>query len=204
MPRASKRSPELDPTVTYVAWQSFAIDIDGLPVDVKQGTRLRGDHPTVAASWWNWVADGASPAEVAERRRAVYPEADPHIDPYVREKPPPPLYDDEAAVCIKELPGGLTLGRTGIAPGDKVSKDSPDVKKHPRHFAPVIPNGVDAGNAVVSKVTIKYSLPGGGEEVCVYRGQYISASHPEVERHPSRFELPGVEYRSRHTPKKKE
>jgi hypothetical protein len=204
MPRAKKEPPQLDAGTTYVAWQSFAIDIDGVPIDVKQGTRLRGDNPTVVASWWNWVADGASPAEVAQRRRELYPEADPHIDPYEREKPPPPLADRDAVVCVQELPGGLTLGRIGIAGGDKVPRDHPDAKKYPSHFVDVIPEGVDPANAVVSKVTIRYSLPGGGEQVAVYRGQYIAADHPEVERHPARFELPGVEHRSRHTPKVKE
>jgi hypothetical protein len=61
MPRARKERPHLDPNTVYIAWQSFAIDIDGMPVDVKQGTRLRGDHPTVVASHWNWIADGAGP-----------------------------------------------------------------------------------------------------------------------------------------------
>jgi hypothetical protein len=203
MPRVKKAAPELDPSVTYVSWQSFAVEIDGYPVDVQKGTRLRGDHPTVRASWWFWLPDGAAPSELAERRREIYPELPPHVDPYEREKPPP-LADRDAVVCVRELPGGLTLGRLGIAVGDKVPRDHPDAKKYPGHFVDVIPEGVDPGNAVVAKMTIRYSLPGGGEQVAVYAGQYIAADHPEVERHPARFELPGVEHRSRHTPKVKE
>jgi hypothetical protein len=50
MPRAGKQPPELDPKLTYVAWQSFAVEIGGYRVDVQKGQRLRGDHPTVTES----------------------------------------------------------------------------------------------------------------------------------------------------------
>jgi hypothetical protein len=87
MPRANKQPPQLDPSTTYVAWQSFAVEIDGHPVDVQKGTRLRGDHPTVAASWWYWLPDGAAPSELAARVREVYPEAELNIQAYQRPKP---------------------------------------------------------------------------------------------------------------------
>lgn len=36
MPRAKKEPPQLDPNVVYTAWQSFTIEIDGIPVDVQR------------------------------------------------------------------------------------------------------------------------------------------------------------------------
>jgi hypothetical protein len=208
MPRTRKQPPELDPNTTYVAWQGFAADVEGVPIDVKQGTRLRGDHPTVQATWWNWLPDGAAPSELAERRRELYPEPPPHVDPYPREKPPPPLRDEDALLCIAPIPGGLTIGRQGVAPGTKVPKDHPDVKRYPDCFTPVVPEGLSRENAVVSKHTIRYHQTGGEPVVLVHQGQWIASDHPEVERHPSRFELPGLEgttlETSRHIPKVKE
>jgi hypothetical protein len=208
MPRANKQPPQLDPDTVYIAWQGFAADVDGVPIDVKQGTRLRGDHPTVQATHWNWLPDGAAPSELGERRREIYPEPPPHVDPYPREKPPPPLCDEDALVCVKPLPGGLTIGRQSIAPGDKVPKDHPEAKRYHDHFVPVVPDGLKRENAVVSKHTITYHQTGGEPIVVVHKGQWLPSDHSEVERHPSRFELPGLEGTrldtSRHTPKKKE
>jgi hypothetical protein len=195
MPRARRQAPELDPNTTYCAWQSFAAQVDGVPIDVQEGTRLRGDHPTVQATWWFWLPDGYSPAEYGERYRELYPELPPHVDPYEREKPPPPVRDEDALVCIKPLPGGLTIGRKAVAPGDKVPKDHPDAKKYPHHFVDVVPKGLAR-------------QPSGQEEVAFYQGQWVRNDHPEVERHPERFELPALEgttlKRTRHAKKVKE
>jgi hypothetical protein len=106
-------------------------------------------------------------------------------------------------VCIKALSGALALAQKGIAPGEKVPKDSPAVKKNPDAFVPVVPEGLGRDNAVVAKYTIT-----AGDQVIVHAGQWIDRHHFEVERHPARFELPGLEgtslESSRHTPKKKE
>jgi len=84
-----------------------------------------------------------------------------------------------------------------------VPKDHPAVRKNPDAFVPVVPEGLSRDDAVVAKHTIT-----AGGEVVVYEGQWIDRRHFEVERHPSRFELPGLEgtvlETSRHTPKKKE
>jgi excisionase family DNA binding protein len=188
MPRARKQPPDLDPSTTYVAWQSFAVEVDGYPVDVQKGSRLRGDHPTVQASWWYWLPDGAAPSELAARVRDVYPDPEVHIEAYERAKPPPPLRDEDAMVCIRPLSGALALAQKGIAPGEKVAKDSPAVKKNPDAFVDVVPLGLSRENAVVSKHTIT-----AGDQVIVYKGQWIDRHHYEVERHPARFELPGLE-----------
>jgi hypothetical protein len=202
MPRASKQPLNLDPNVTYVSWQSFSVEIDGYPVDVQKGTRLRGDHPTVAASHWYWLPDGAAPSELAERVREVYPEPEVHVQAYERAKPPP-LRDEDAVVCIRPISGALALGQKGIAPGEKVPKDSPAVKKNPDCFVSVVPPGLSRDDAVVAKYTIT-----AGDQVVVYAGQWIDRHHFEVERHPSRFELPGLEgttlEQSRHAKKVKE
>ena len=121
MPRVRKQAPELDPSTTYVAWQSFAVEIDGYPIDVAKGTRLRGDHDTVRASWWYWLPDGAAPSELAARTREVYPEPEVHVQAYERAKPPPPLRDEDAMVAILPLSGALALSQEGIAPGEQTS-----------------------------------------------------------------------------------
>lgn len=202
MPRARKEPPDLDPNVTYVAWQGFAADVDGLPVDVKQGTRLRGNHPTVEATWWNWLPDGAAPSELAERVRQVYPEPEVHVEAYERAKQPP-LRDEDAMVCARPVSDALALNQKGLAPGVKVPKDSEVVKKNPDAFVPVVPEGLSRDDAVVAKFTIT-----AGDQVVVHAGQWLSRHHYEVERHPARFELPGLEgttlETSCHTPKKKE
>ena len=203
MPRARKQAPELDPNTTYVAWQSFAVEIDGFLVDVQKGTRLRGDHPTVAASFWYWLPDGAAPSELAARIQEVYPEPEIHVEAYERAKPSPPLRDEDAMVCVRPISGALALSQKGITPGEKVPKDAPAVKKNPDCFVPVVPEGLSRDNAVVAKYTIT-----AGDQVIVYKGQWIDRNHFEVERHPARFELPGLEgtslETSRHTPKVKE
>jgi hypothetical protein len=57
MPRAAK-TPKPDPNAIYRSWQGFAVDVDGVPVSVGVGERLRGDHPAVRAAFWNFVEDG--------------------------------------------------------------------------------------------------------------------------------------------------
>jgi hypothetical protein len=203
MPRANKQPPELDTTLTYVSWQSFAVEIDGYPVDVQKGTRLTGDHPTVAASWWYWLPDGAAPSELAARVREVCPDPEVHVEAYERAKPPPPLRDEDAVVCIRPVSGALALAQKGIAPGEKVPKDSSAVTKNPDAFVPVVPEGLSRDDAVVAKYTIT-----AGDQVVVYAGQWIDRHHFEVERHPARFEPPGLEgttlEHSRHAKKVKE
>jgi hypothetical protein len=51
MPRASKKPPQLDRDLIYVAWQSAAVLVNGVEALFKEGDRLPGDHPVVAASW---------------------------------------------------------------------------------------------------------------------------------------------------------
>jgi hypothetical protein len=203
MPRASKQPAQLDPTVTYVAWQSFAVEIDGYPVDVQKGTRLRGDHPTVAASPWYWLPDGAAPSDLAARVREVYPDPEVHVEAYKRAKPPPPLRDEDAMVCIRPISGALALSQKGIAPGEKVPKDAEVVRKNPDCFVPVVPEGLSRADAVVARYTITV-----GDQVVIHQGQWIRKNHFEAERHPARFELPGLEgtslETSRHTKKVKE
>jgi hypothetical protein len=131
MPRASKQPPQLDPNIVYVAWTSGAGLVDGTEVIFQEGERLRGDHPTVKALWWYFLPDGFTGADRQARYRELYPEPEPHVDPYRREKPPPPLLNEDAMVCIAPIAGGLTIRGQGIAPGVRVPKDHPDVKRHP-------------------------------------------------------------------------
>lgn len=187
----------------YVAWQSGAALVNGVEVLFREGDRLPGDHPTVQHCWWYFLPDGHTPADLAARRQEVFPDPEVHVEPYERAKPPPPLRDEDAMVCIKPLSGALALAQKGIAPGEKAPKDSPAVKKNPDASVEVVPAGLSRDNAVVAKYTIT-----AGDQVIVYAGQWIDRHHYEVERHPARFELPGLEgptlETSRHTPKKKE
>jgi hypothetical protein len=203
MPRVRKQPPQLDPSVTYVAWQGFSADVNGVPLDVPRGTRLRGDHPTVQATWWNWLPDGHDTAEQAARFREIYPEADWRAEQYSRPKPPPPLRDEDALVCIRPVLGALSNRGEKIAPGVKVPKDHPAAQRQPDAFVPVVPPGLSRDDAVVAKYTIT-----AGDQVVVHAGQWLDRRHFEVERHPSRFELPGLEgttlERSRHAKKVKE
>ena len=77
------------------------------------------------------------------------------------------------------------------------------MKKNPDAFVPVVPPGLSRDNAVVARYTIT-----AGDQVVVYKGQWLDRHHYEVERHPARFELPGLEgtslEASRHTKKVKE
>jgi hypothetical protein len=204
MPRARKEPPQINPDTVYVAWTSGAAQLaDGTEAIVKEGNRYRGDNPLVKALWWMFLPDGHTGADRQARYRELYPEPEPHVDPYRREKPAPPLGDEDAMVCIAAIPGGLTVRGQGVAPGTKVPKDHPDVKRYPEHFAPVVPEGLSRENAVVSKHTIRI-----GDTVVVHQGQWLPADHYEARRHPERFELPGLEgttlERSQHTPKVKE
>jgi hypothetical protein len=203
MPRARKQAPDLNPDVVYVAWQSAAVMVDGAEALFREGDRLPGDHPIVRSAWWYWLPDGHTPADVAARHREVFPEPEVHVEPYQRAKPPPPLRDEDAAVCIRPLSGALALNQKGIAPGEKVPEDSPAVQANPDCFVPVVPPGLSREDAVVAKHTIT-----AGDQVVVYAGQWIDRHHFEVERHPARFELPGLEGTSlettRHTKKVKE
>lgn len=143
------------------------------------------------------------PSDLAARVREVYPEPEVHVEAYERAKPPPPLRDEDAVVCIRPIAGALALNQKGIAPGVKVPKDDPVVQKNPDCFVDVVSEGLDRTNAVVAKYTIT-----AGDVVVVYQGQWIRNDHYEVTRHPARFEWPGLEgttlETSRHAPKKKE
>jgi hypothetical protein len=203
MPRVKKAAPQLDSDVVYVAWQSGAVLVNGIEALFREGDRLPGSHPTVQASWWYWLPDGHTPADVAARYQEVFPEPEVHVEAYERAKPPPPLLDENAVVCIRPVSGALALNQKGVAPGEKLPKDAAVVKQNPDAFVPVVPAGLSRDNAVVAKYTIT-----AGDQVVVYQGQWIDRHHFEVERHPSRFELPGLEgttlERSRHVKKVKE
>ena len=70
MPKVAKGKP--DPAVIYVAWQSFAAEVDGAQVSVRAGARLHGDTPVVVACFWNFVREGADAAEMRAKRNETY------------------------------------------------------------------------------------------------------------------------------------
>jgi hypothetical protein len=101
------------------------------------------------------------------------------------------------------MSGGLALNQRGVGPGTRLPKDAEVVKDNPDCFVDVVPGGLSRDDAVLAKYTIT-----AGDVVVVYAGQWINRHHCEVERHPARFELPGLEGTtldtSRQTPRKKE
>jgi hypothetical protein len=58
MPRAAKQKSEIDPSGTYVCWQSGVALVDGEEFSFHAGERLRGDSPLVQATARFWTLDG--------------------------------------------------------------------------------------------------------------------------------------------------
>lgn len=143
------------------------------------------------------------PQRIGSPHSGGLPEPEVHVEAYQRAKPPPPLRDEDAAVCIRAIGGALALNQQGVAPGTKLPKDAEVVRENGDCFVDVVPEGLSRDNAVVAKYTIT-----AGDVVVVHAGQWLDRHHYEVQRHPARFELPGLEgttlETSRHTPKKKE
>jgi hypothetical protein len=148
MPRARKQPPELDPDTTYVAWQGFAADVHGVPINVQAGTpyvgTIRRCKPPGGTGWLTVPL----PADQGARFREVYPEGDWQAERYQRRKPPPPLRDEDAVVCIRQVSGALALNQQSVAPGTKLPEDAEVVKKNPDCFVEVVPAGLSRENAV--------------------------------------------------------
>ena len=109
MPRRASKAPP-DPNTIFVAWQSFAAEVEGGVVGVKLGDRLRGDNAIVKAHTYFFVADGAPAEDVRNQQRDHYPELPDHVPSPHYTPPKPKLEDADAMVCITSVGGALSLG----------------------------------------------------------------------------------------------
>jgi hypothetical protein len=212
-PRAANKTLKLDPSVTYVAWQSFAVDLpDGTSPVVKQGSRLRGDNPCVVAAPHNFVPDGASREEVTEAAQA-FAATNPLPAPESSFPPPPPLLrDEDAAVAIRDV-NSLAGDRSGtgrleqapltVKAGERLPKDHPIVEHNAAAFRPVVPGALRRENALVATTTMMlitekpideigvYGL--GKNEHIVYSGTWVARDCSFVKLHPTHFRAPAPE-----------
>ncbi|MGI8406966.1 MAG: hypothetical protein ACR2L3_00435 [Actinomycetota bacterium] len=69
------KARKLDPDAIYICFDGFAGDVEGAPMAVKEGTKLRGDHPAVLAHPAMFVGPDPDDAQVAAAKRAAYAEA---------------------------------------------------------------------------------------------------------------------------------
>jgi hypothetical protein len=63
MPRAAKKTIDIDPDSVYVAWQAGTCDIGGIQHTVVTGQQLRGSDPFVQAHPWLFVKDDVPAGE---------------------------------------------------------------------------------------------------------------------------------------------
>ncbi len=67
------RGDAIDEAAIYVAVDALSAGVDGVPQTIKQGARLRGNHPLVRNFGNNWLPDGTPDDELHHRRwQAVY------------------------------------------------------------------------------------------------------------------------------------
>jgi hypothetical protein len=131
MPRALPAKPRFKDDDVVVAWQAFAIDVDGFPFTFKTGARLRGNHPAVRAAPWAWVADGTPASEWPSvfEQSIEFPQPEPHIR--ILESIPP-----ERAVRARQ---SFTFDVHGVAgstvrQGQLLDMDDPIVQSNPELF----------------------------------------------------------------------
>lgn len=140
----ARSKTKLDPDAIYVAWQGFATTIDGTPVIIREGARLRGTEPAVKHLPQFFVKDGerilnaeAMAAERAER------EFDSTVDqPRTKVLKGISLDDPDALIAVKHW--SAKGGRPGawavivIKPGDLTRAGSDVAESAPRGlFVPV-------------------------------------------------------------------
>lgn len=208
---ATTETLKLDPSLTYVAWQSFSVTLDdGTSPVIPKGSRLRADDPAVLACPDNFVKDRASRAEVAEAAQAYrnlhpLPPPEPDLPP-----PAPPARDEDAAIAIRDVNSALgdrfsasqleQVPRT-VLTGERLPKDHPIVEANHSAFVPVVPGKLQREDALVATTTMLtisarpievVGVYGKGEdEYVIYAGTWVAREgNPFVTQHPTHFNAP--------------
>jgi hypothetical protein len=137
MKTKTKTKMRVDPTKLYIAWQSIAGDVDGVPYAVERGAKLPGSHPLVRhAGAGAFVPDGTLPADWPTIYDVVVEmgESEPPAPP-----PPPRIAADtplsQLFVCVA---GILNSDVGSCAEGTIVRRDDPRIAVASHCFEPLI------------------------------------------------------------------
>jgi hypothetical protein len=173
-----KRKPRFA-TPIVVAVDSFvtsALEEYG-PFSVAAGTRLKADHPVVGVCPDFFAEDGVDDAELIRRRTALYMASMPPVEPPKPVVPAERRLDDEDALV-------------NIFDGSRVRKGSPEAKRRPGDYAPVVPSGLNRRDAVVAMQEMRVLGVGGKQERVVRANTWVHRDDPLVELHPFNFRMP--------------
>ena len=113
-----------------VCVESFVSTIDGVPVAVPKGTRLKGDHEAVKRNLALFLPDGASAEEISMQRQEIAREAEAAVpvNQTLATRVAKPLKAGDALICIA----------AGPSYGKRVPRTDKDAKRHPRCYVPVV------------------------------------------------------------------
>src|SRR5262249_29886323 len=165
--------------------ESHAIQLPDSPAAVfVAGTRLRADHPVVAANPHLWALVGTPHDEIQQQLRdnhAVEPQPEPDPVRITLEKR---LLDRDAVVPVRDLVGAL--------PGTRLHKNDDLVKRNKDAFVPVVGPGRTAANSYVARSTLRH-VRADDTVVTVHAGTYVARDHELVKLHPHQFALPHPE-----------
>ena len=187
MPRTTRARTQPDGAQIMICVESHICGaLAGGPVYTR-GTRLRADHPAIAASPAGyWMPDGMSDDEINHHLinlRATEPEPappDPHEPTVLRQ-----LHDADALLCIRS---------TDFVPaGERIHADDWRVDEDRDAFIPVLPRGARREECVLALSNLSESTVDGETRTTVYRGQLIPRDSPLVKYNPSHSSLPAIE-----------
>lgn len=115
----AKPKPEPEPEKVYVATTSFASEHPVPHLVVRRGTRLKGDHPAVAAFFESFVEDGVPPSEWPRPAPREAPQEPPAFHRIAEAIP-----DEECAIAMF----AYSKGSLGIAKGERRLWNDPVVQ----------------------------------------------------------------------------
>jgi hypothetical protein len=162
-------------TELVVAIDSFVSSaLPSGPFAVAAGTRLKADHPIVAAVPSFFVEDGTDDAKIQSMRTALYMASMPPPNPPAPVAPVERRIRDEDALV-------------NIFNGQRVAKGDAEAKRRPADYAPVIPQGLSRRDALIALTSMRQIGEGGKPERVVHANTWVARDDPLVQLHPHNF-----------------
>jgi hypothetical protein len=169
-----QRKPKFK-TELVVALDSFVSSaLPSGPFAVAAGTRLKADHPIVAAVPSFFVEDGTDDAKIQSMRTALY-----------MASMPPPNPPAPVAPVERRIPDEDAL--VNIFNGERVAKGSPEAKQRPADHVPVVPPGLSRRDALIALTSMRQIGEGGKPERVVHANTWVARDDEFVRLHPHNF-----------------
>src|SRR2546430_4149091 len=169
-----QRKPKFKAELVVALASSVSSALPSGPFAVAAGTRLKADHPIVAAVPSFFVEDGTDDATIQSMRTALYMASQPPPNPPAPVAPVERRIRDEDALV-------------NIFNGQRVAKGDAEAKRRPSDYAPVIPQGLSRRDALIALTSMRQIGEGGKPERVVHANTWISRDDPLVQLHPHNF-----------------